>query len=161
MRFYSSNHQPLSTPVKRDGGKEPRDCLTKQRRRVQTRTWHCWNIVDNIGLPAQLCMSTRLRSTLPSTAEQLTPTVVEPNKVIQKLEYQQSLRKAHYDKGSRLLSGFKPHNVVRFQLQNHWVPATVVRETETTHFYIVQTPDGRDISSKQVTPNKIFTRAPR
>jgi len=45
--------------------------------------------VDNIGLPAQLCMNRRLRSTLPNTTEQLTPAVVEPNKVIQQLEHQQ------------------------------------------------------------------------
>ena len=68
--------------------------------------------VDNIGSPAQLYMSRRLRSTLPNNAEQLTPAVVEPNKVIQQLEHQQSLRKAQYDKGSRLLSSLKPRESV-------------------------------------------------
>ena len=43
--------------------------------------------VDNIGSPARLCMSRRLGSTLPNTAEQLTLAVVEPNKKIQQLKY--------------------------------------------------------------------------
>lgn len=99
--------------------------------------------VDNIGSPAQLCMSRRLRSTLPNTPEQLTPSIVEPRKVIQQLEHQQSLRKAQYDKGSRPLSSLQPREAVRLQVQDHWVPATVVQATETPRSYIVQTPDGR------------------
>ena len=60
--------------------------------------------VNNIGSPAQLCMSRRLNSLLPSTPEQLTPQVVDPSKVMEKMKQNQEVSKEYYDRGARQLS---------------------------------------------------------
>ena len=46
-------------------------------------------------------MSCRLNSLLPSTPEQLTPQVVNPNKVIEKMKQNQEVLKEYYDRGAR------------------------------------------------------------
>ena len=57
--------------------------------------------VHNIGSPAQLCMSHRLNSLLPSTPEQLTPQVIDHNKVMEKFKQNQEVSKEYYDRGAR------------------------------------------------------------
>ena len=45
--------------------------------------------IDEVGSPAQLLMSRRLRSIIPTTAAQLQPRVLDPNKVKEKLRLKQ------------------------------------------------------------------------
>ena len=101
--------------------------------------------IDNIGSLAQLSMSCQLRSSvMPTTSQHLKPTVIEPNVVVERLKQKQALRKRNYDKGARLLSSLQPNDKVRMQVQNQWVPATVVKKADTLHSYVVQTSDGKN-----------------
>lgn len=68
--------------------------------------------VNNVGSPAQLCMSRRLNSVLPNTPEQLTPQVVDPSKVIEKMKQNQEVSKEYYDRGARQLSELNPNDTV-------------------------------------------------
>ena len=100
--------------------------------------------VNNIGSPAQLCMSRRLNSLLPSTPQQLTPQVVDPNKVIEKMKQNQEVSKEYYDRGARRLSELHPNDNVRMQVQDKWVPCTVVRQADTPRSYIVKGLNGQE-----------------
>ena len=82
-------------------------------------------IADTMASPAQMLMSRRLRSTIPSTPAQLAPRVVEGMK--KKLTNKQAIQKHYYDRGSRQLSSLPNGEVVRVQLepQGKWKPAIV------------------------------------
>ena len=99
--------------------------------------------IDNIGSPAQLSMSRRLRSVIPTTSQHLKPTVIDPSVVIERLKQKQALRKKQYDKGARELPSLRQNEQVRMQVQNHWIPASVVQEASTPNSYVVQTPNGK------------------
>ena len=100
--------------------------------------------MNNVGSPAQLCMSRRLNSLLPSTPEQLTPHVVDPNKVIERMKQNQEVSKEYYDRGARQLSELNPNDTVRMQVQDKWVPCTVVRQADTPRSYIVKGLNGQE-----------------
>lgn len=85
-------------------------------------------------------MSRRLRSVIPTTLQHLKPTVIDPSVVIERLKQKQTPRKQQYDKGSRVLPPLQQNEPVRMQVQNHWIPATVVQEANAPHS---QTPDGK------------------
>ena len=66
--------------------------------------------VYDIGSPAQLSMSRRLNSLLPCTQEQLTPYVIDPDKVVEVMKRKQEMSKEYYDRGTRQLSVLKAND---------------------------------------------------
>ncbi|KAI8511855.1 hypothetical protein Bbelb_109550 [Branchiostoma belcheri] len=100
--------------------------------------------VDNtLPSPAQLLMSRRLRTRLPTTNEQLTPKSVNHDNVRRQLEQKQQRQKTQYDKSSRPLPPISTGEEVRIQQQNKtWTPATVIQQTEQPRSWLVETPDG-------------------
>ncbi|KAI8506223.1 hypothetical protein Bbelb_156500 [Branchiostoma belcheri] len=100
--------------------------------------------VDNtLPSPAQLLMSRRLRTRLPTTNEQLTPKSVNHENVRRQLEQKQQRQKTQYDKSSRPLPPISPGEEIRLQQQNKkWTPATVIQQTEQPRSWLVETPDG-------------------
>ena len=100
--------------------------------------------VNNIGSPAQLCMSRRLNSILPSTSEQLTPQVIDPSKVMEKIRHSKEVSKEYYDRGARQLSELNPNDTVRMQVQDRWIPCTVVRQADAPRSYVVKGLNGQE-----------------
>ena len=59
--------------------------------------------IDEFGSPAQVLMSRRLRSIIATTEAQLQPTVLDPNKVKQKLRLNQEKQKYYFDQHTKQL----------------------------------------------------------
>ena len=89
-------------------------------------------------------MSRRLNSILPSTSEQLTPQVIDPSKVIKKMRHSKEVSKEYYDRGARQLSKLNPNDTVRMQLQDRWIPCTVVRQADAPRPYVVKGLNGQE-----------------
>ncbi|KAL1261470.1 hypothetical protein QQF64_006735 [Cirrhinus molitorella] len=99
--------------------------------------------VDGFKSPAQLLMSRRLRSTLPSTNQQLLPKVVSC-----KDEQEQrgctnngTKRATTTDRLDPCLSSRKDRQV---QDQGHWKPAVIIRAANTERSYHLRTADGQE-----------------
>ena len=93
--------------------------------------------VDGIGSPAQMCMGRRLRSSMPSTMDQLGPITLDPQIVQRKLERKQVSQKKYYNRSSKPLADLEEGDQVRVQQQGKWKPAVVVSRTETPRSYNV------------------------
>jgi hypothetical protein len=89
----------------------------------------------NVASPAQILMSRRLRSHLPTTQNQLQPKLVDPERMKEKFEEKKTKQKRYYDRGSTELPAV--------QVQNKWKPAVIKEKLETPRSYIVQTPNGQ------------------
>ena len=59
--------------------------------------------IDDVGSPAQLLMSRRLRSIIPTTNAQLQPKVLDPHKVMEKLRFKQEKKKHYFDQHAKHL----------------------------------------------------------
>ena len=81
--------------------------------------------IDNVASPAQILMSRRLRSHLPTTQSQLKSKVVEPEEMKKKLEAKKAKQKKYYDQGSRKQSALKEGETVRVQVESKWKPAVI------------------------------------
>ena len=101
------------------------------------------NTLDSVKKsPAQLLMSRRLKSLLPTTSTLLQPQVAE--NVAKELRSRQQIQKKYYDIGSRVLSSLHKGEVARMQRQGKWVQVTVVGQHDgTPRSYLVQTQDGQ------------------
>ena len=116
--------------------------------------------VYNVGSPAQLSMSRRLNSLLPSTQEQLTPHVIDLDKVIEVMRKKQEMSKEHYDHGTRQLSVLKRSDAVRIQMQGRWVPGVVIRQAETPRSYVVRGPRGHEYRRNRKHLRKVAESVP-
>ena len=65
---------------------------------------YCHTPVDNFRLPAQLLMSRRLRSILPSTHQQLQPKVVSRKDAHTRRVHQQQRQKRYYDRSANVIT---------------------------------------------------------
>ena len=74
-------------------------------------------------------MSRRLDSLLPCTQEQLTPRVIDPNRVVEVMKRKHQTSKDYYDQGAKQLPVLKPNDVVQIQMQGRWVPGVVRSST--------------------------------
>ncbi|KAL1268701.1 hypothetical protein QQF64_034064 [Cirrhinus molitorella] len=83
--------------------------------------------VNGFKSPAQLLMSRHLRSTLPSTNQQLLPKVVSCKDVRAKRLHKQQHQKSYYDRSARPLSQLKEGQAVRVQEKGYWEPAVIIR----------------------------------
>ena len=95
----------LLSKAKRDG-KDPYISLLEYRNTP----------IDNVASPAQILMSRRLRSHLPTTQSQLKPQVVEPEEMKKKLEAKNAKQKRYYDQGSRKQSALKEGGQYEYKL---------------------------------------------
>uniref|UniRef100_A0A674EBM2 Gypsy retrotransposon integrase-like protein 1 n=1 Tax=Salmo trutta TaxID=8032 RepID=A0A674EBM2_SALTR len=98
--------------------------------------------VDNFKSPAQLLMSRRLRSTLPSTNQQLQPEVVSYNEMHGKRAQRQQQQKRYYDRSARPLPPLIDGESVRIQEHGLWKPAVVIQPADTERSYYVRTAEG-------------------
>ena len=80
---------------------------------------------DQIGSPAQLLMSRRLRSVIPTTKSLLQPKVIDNDFASSKIQYQKALQKRYYDKGSKELPKISCGEKVRMLRGKTWNPAIV------------------------------------
>ena len=86
--------------------------------------------IGNVASPAQILMSRRLRSHLPTTRNQLQPKVVDPERMKEKFEEKQTKQKRYYDRGSTELPAVQEEETVR--VQNKWKPAVIKKKLEET-----------------------------
>ncbi|KAL6471840.1 hypothetical protein MHYP_G00204900 [Metynnis hypsauchen] len=100
--------------------------------------------VDGLKSPAQLLMSRRLRSILPSTEKQLQPGLVCRSMVRSRREVCQTRQKLCYDKTAKAQPALPTGAAVRVQLPNgKWEPATVVDSAGTQRSYNILTEEGQ------------------
>lgn len=100
--------------------------------------------VDDIGSPAQLLMSRRLRSIIPTTNAQLQPKVLYPHKVMEKLRLKQEKQKHYFDQHVKHLPTLEKGDRIRVQMGSHWKPGVVTEHAETPRSYRIRTDEGRE-----------------
>ena len=100
--------------------------------------------IDDIGSPAQLLMSRRLRSIIPTTDAHLQPKVLEPNKVKEKLSLKQGKQKHYFDQHAKHLPTLEKGDRIRVQMGSHWKPGVVTEQAGTPRSYRIQTDEGRE-----------------
>ena len=132
--------------------------------------------VKGLGSPAQLSQGRRLRSTLPSTVNQLRPHPITVN-LSDALESKGERAKHFYDKSAlpHDLPQLQPGENVRMRTSSGWVPAKVTQKCEEPRSYLVQKgvkiyrPNRRDIrqssdidaqSQEPIVPPRIPTKVP-
>ena len=98
--------------------------------------------IDGIASPAQIAMSRRLRSTVPTTSAQLKSQVIDPKLINDKLQSKQQQQKSRYDVGAHQLPSVTKGEKVRLQIQGQWQPATIIEKASTPRSYYVNTSDG-------------------
>ena len=100
--------------------------------------------IDDIGSPAQLLMSRRLRSIIPTTNAQLQPKVLDPHKVMEKLRLKQEKQKHYFDQHAKHLPTLEKGDRIRVQMGSHWKPGVVTEHAETPRSYRIRTDEGRE-----------------
>lgn len=101
--------------------------------------------VDGLKSPAQLLMSRRLRSILPTTSQQLRPQVACQSTVYARRKLCQQRQKQYYDRTARPLSTLRDGATVHFQQSDgHWKPATVIQSADAERSYHIRTPEGQE-----------------
>jgi hypothetical protein len=98
-------------------------------------------IVGLNSSPAQLLMSRRLKSNLPTHNELLQPSVVVGAKSA--LQERSKKQEHYYNRGTKPLPSLKPGETVRVRQGNLWQPARVEEKHWTPRSYMVRTPDGQ------------------
>lgn len=99
--------------------------------------------VDGYKSPAQLLMSRRLRSILPTTATHLQPQVVYQRSVRERRKQRQLQQCWYYNRNARPLPALQAGDTVRYQLENRqWKPATIVQPANTDRSYHIRTDEG-------------------
>ena len=98
--------------------------------------------IDQIGSPAQILMSRRLRSVIPTVKSLLQPKIIEEDLASSKLTTKKTLQKLYYDRGSKELPTISQGEQVRIKQGKVWNPVMVTSHAHTPRSYIVQSPDG-------------------
>ena len=100
--------------------------------------------IDDVGSPAQLLMSRRLRSIIPTTDAQLQPKVLDPHKVKEKLRLKQEKQKHYFDQHAKHLPTLEKGDRIRVQMGSHWKPGVVTEHAGTPRSYRIRTDEGRE-----------------
>ena len=85
--------------------------------------------------PAQMLMSRRLRTKLPTSEKLLKPKTVKP---ISQLRERQRLYKKYHDRGDKDLPDLQPGDNCRYRKNGLWIPAVVVRKTPYPRSYLIK-----------------------
>lgn len=102
--------------------------------------------VDGMKSPAQLLMSRRLRSILPTTDKQLQPDTACRSIICSRRELCQRRQKQYYDKTARTLPALPVGATIRYQLPTGvWKPATVAESAGTPSSYNIITEEGQTL----------------
>ena len=92
--------------------------------------------------PAELLMSRKLRTRLPTSKSLLQPQPRPTSQIRHNLLTRKQRQKAFYDRGTRPLSQLHEGEPVRMKRGREWTPAVVVKQHQAPRSYIVATPDG-------------------
>nr|XP_006819254.1 PREDICTED: uncharacterized protein K02A2.6-like [Saccoglossus kowalevskii] len=117
----------------RDDGKDPYLSILEYRNTP----------INDIGSPAQILMSRRLRSTLLTTQMHLKPNVIEPSTLKEKLKVRQDQQKMVYDRHAKPLPSLSKGETIRVQQGGRWVTAKVSGHAKTPRSYNIETADGK------------------
>ena len=98
---------------------------------------------DNVGSPAQLLMSRRLRSIIPTSDALLKPMVLDAHKVMEKMELKQRKQKYYFDQQTKALPVLETGDRIRVRMGNSWKPGRIVQHAETPRSYEIQTDEGK------------------
>ncbi|KAJ8351147.1 hypothetical protein SKAU_G00226230 [Synaphobranchus kaupii] len=99
--------------------------------------------VDNFKAPAQLLMSCRLRSILPSTNKQLQPEIISYKAGHAKWLQRQQHQNKYYDRSTRLLPPLHNGESIRLQERGYWKPAVVIQPADTERSYLLRAQNGQ------------------
>ncbi|KAK2552099.1 Transposon Ty3-I Gag-Pol polyprotein [Acropora cervicornis] len=99
--------------------------------------------IDDVGSPAQLLMSRRLRSIIPTSDALLKPKVLDAHKVMEKMELKQRKQKHYFDRQTKALPVLETGDRIRVRMGNSCKPGRVVQHAETPRSYEIQTDEGR------------------
>ena len=107
--------------------------------------------------PAQLLMSRKLRTRLPTSKSLLDPQPQPNSQVRHNLLTRQQRQKAFYDRGTRPLSKLHEGEPVRMKRGREWTPAVIVQKHQAPRSYIVETPDGTQMRRNRfhLQPTKV------
>ena len=107
--------------------------------------------------PAELLMSRKLRTRLPTSKSLLDPQPRSPSQIRHNLLTRQQRQKAFYDRGTRPLSKLHEGEPVRMKRGREWTPAVVVQQHQAPRSYIVATPDGTQMCRNRfhLQPTKV------
>ena len=100
--------------------------------------------------PAELLMSRKLRTRLPTFKSLLEPQARSTSQVRHQLLSRQQGQKAFYDRGTRPPSTLHEGEPVRMRRGREWTPAVVVKQHQAPRSYIVATPDGTQIRRNRI-----------
>ena len=100
--------------------------------------------IDDVGSPAQLLMSRRLRSIIPTTEAQLQRRVLDSDKDREKLKVKQEKQKHYFDQHAKHLPPLEISDRIRVQMAGHWKPGVVTGHEETPGSYRIETDEGRE-----------------
>ena len=99
--------------------------------------------IDEVGSPAQVHMSRRLRSIITTTEAQLQPRVLDPNRVKEGIRLKKEKQKYYFDQYTKQLPRLEKGEQIRVGMEKRWEPGVVVHHAETpTRSYRVQRDNG-------------------
>ncbi|XP_031570211.1 uncharacterized protein K02A2.6-like [Actinia tenebrosa] len=100
--------------------------------------------IDGVGSPAQLLMSRRLRTTIPTTDAQLQPQVINPRLSKKKQSEKQERQEYYYDQHAKPLPSLEQGDRIRVKMGKLWKPGIVKQGAETPRSYWIETDEGRE-----------------
>ena len=92
---------------------------------------------------AQLRMSRRLRSIIPTSDALLKGKVLDAHRVMEKLELKQRKQKHCFDRQTKALPVLETDDRIRVRMGNSWKPGRIVQHAETPRSYEIQTDEGK------------------
>ena len=136
--------------------------LTKARRDHQDPNLaileHRNTPINDVGSPARLSMGRRLRSSMPSSTDQLLPKTVNPAIVQTRLEQKQAQQKKYYDRSSRPLEHLSEGDDVYVQHEGRWKPAIITSKAGTPRSFNIMTEDGAQYRRNRIHLRKAYDR---
>ena len=131
----SSPFYPQSNGLVERTVRKAKSILTKARRDHQDPNLaileHPNTPINDVGSPARLSMGRRLRSSMPSSTDQLLAKTVNPEIVQTRLEQNQAQQKKYYDRSSRPLEHLSEGDDVSVQHEGRWKPAIITSKAGT------------------------------
>ena len=102
-------------------------------------------------------MSRKLRTRPPTSKSLLQPQPRSTSLIRHNVLTRQQRQKAFYDRGTRPLSKLHEGEPVRMKRGREWTPAVVVKQHQAPRSYIVDTPDGTQMSRNRfhLQPTKV------
>lgn len=147
LRLRSSPHYPQSNGLAEKTVQIAKTILTKAKTDIKHPYLSLLEYrntpVDNFKSHAQLLMSRRLRSILPTTNKQLMPKVVNYTETHSQRVKKQHQQKRYYDLSAHPLPQLHQGQFFHIQAHGLWKPAVVVHPANTQTSYHVHTCEGQ------------------